>query len=259
MTYNEVIRILFCFVNRSYILRIVGIIPVRGGSKGIPRKNIKMLAGKPLVAYTNEAAIKSTLIDKVIVSTEDDAIAMISKKYGAEIIKRPHELAMDETKTAPVIDHAIVQLEKSGYSPDIIVLLQATCPLRDETIIDAALNQLISSNKDSIFTGLLIGCSMPVWKKSLSGEFIPFYDYHLRPRRQDEHLREKTYCENGALYAVTREAFEKTKDFLGEKVDCFVMEHLVDIDTLEDFNTVEKIIIERNFNSKNSYNSSVNT
>ena len=226
-------------------MKIVGIIPARGGSKGIPRKNIKMLAGKPLIAYTIEAAIKSKMIDKVILSTEDAEIAMVAKKYGAEVIKRPLELAQDDTKTAPVVAHVITELEHSGYSPDIIVLLQPTSPLRDENIIDAALNQLINSYNDSIFTGFFVGCAMPLWKKSVNNEFIPFYDYHLRPRRQDEDLREKAFSENGAVYAITREAFKKTKDFLGDKVDCFVMDYQVDIDTIDDFEAVEKIIIEK--------------
>ena len=133
-------------------------------------------------------------------------------------------------------------MEHSGYSPDIIVLLQATCPLRDENIIDAALNQLINSDNDSIFTGFFAGCAMPLWKKSINGDFVPFYDYHLRPRRQDENLRESMFSENGAMYAITREAFKKTHDFLGNKVDCFVMDYQVDIDTQEDFAVVEKAI-----------------
>ncbi|EKE03810.1 MAG: hypothetical protein ACD_20C00148G0010 [uncultured bacterium] len=230
-------------------MKIVGIIPARGGSKGVPRKNIKLLAGKPLVAYSIEAALKSKYIDKVVVSTEDDEIAQVSGEFGAEIVKRPVELAQDITKTAPVIVHAVNHLESKGYCPDIIVLLQPTCPLRDEKVIDAALEQLINSTKDSIFTGFVLSQAMPMWKKNSDNSITALYDYHLRPRRQEEHLRGTIYCENGAFYAITREAFEETGDFLGDNVDIFVMDPKVtpqiDIDNPEDFEAAEKIILAR--------------
>lgn len=235
------------------LMKIVGIIPARGGSKGIPRKNIKLLAGKPLVSYTIDAAIKSKYIDKVIVSTEDDEIAVISKKFGAEVIKRPFELAHDETKTAPVVVHIVKELELIGYFPDIIVLLQATSPLRNEHIIDAALEKLINSGNDSIFTGFKMGYTMPVWKRNNNGQLSALYNYHLRPRRQDENLKEKTFCENGAMYAIKRDAFNKTQDFLGDNVDIFEMEYQIDIDTLKDFDAVENLII--NAQQKNDTNS----
>ncbi|MDD3013203.1 MAG: acylneuraminate cytidylyltransferase family protein [Candidatus Gastranaerophilales bacterium] len=226
-------------------MKIVGIIPARGGSKGIPRKNIKLLAGKPLVAYSIEAAIKSKYIERVIVSTEDKEIAEISKKYGAEIIERPCELAQDETKTAPVIAQVADELKKTGYVPDIIVLLQPTSPLRDEKIIDAALEQLIQSDKDSIFAGHKAGRTMPLWKQKPDGSLEALYDYHLRPRRQESHLMEPMVCENGAFYAVRYDAFLETKDFLGNNVGFFEMDWQVDVDTLKDFQDVEKILLER--------------
>jgi N-acylneuraminate cytidylyltransferase len=224
-------------------MKIVGIIPARGGSKGIPRKNIKLLAGKPLVAYTIEAGINSKYIDRVIVSTEDNEIANVSMEYGAEVIKRPFELAQDETKTAPVIEHVVTEIEQEGYYPDIIVLLQPTCPLRNEKTIDAVLEQLMTSDKDSIFTGFVRGQAMPLWQKNSDGTLTALYDYHLRPRRQDANLRGTLYCEDGAVYAIRREAFAKTKDFLGENVGIFVMDHQPDIDTVQDFEAAEKAIL----------------
>ena len=226
-------------------MKIVGIIPARGGSKGIPRKNIKLIAGKPLVAYSIEAAVNSRLIDKVIVSTEDDEIKAISEKFGATVIKRPIELAKDETKTAPVIAQVVEELEKTGYVPDIIVLLQPTSPLRNERIIDEALEQLINSDKDSIFAGHRAGKTMPLWKQNLDGTLTALYDYHLRPRRQESHLMTPMLCENGAFYAVRYDAFQITKDFLGNNVGFYEMEYQVDIDTVEDFASVEKILEQR--------------
>ena len=120
-------------------MEILGIIPARGGSKGIKRKNLKEILGKPLVAYSIEAGVNSKLITKVVVSTEDSEIKEISLKYGAEVIDRPIELAKDETKTAPVMKHVLNELEKDGYKPDYVVLLQPTSPQRNSEFLDKAL------------------------------------------------------------------------------------------------------------------------
>ena len=226
-------------------MNIVGIIPARGGSKGIPRKNIRPLLGKPLVAYTIEAGLKSKLLNKVIVSTEDAEIAQISKEYGAEVFKRPVELAQDETKTAPVIVHVVKELEVQGYIPDIIVLLQPTCPLRDENIIDIALEKLLNSNKDSVFTGFIAHEAMPYWLENPNGSLTALYDYHLRPRRQEPQLRGKLYCEDGDVYAVRLEAFMETGDFLCNDPDILVVDTPLDIDTPDDFEAAEKILAQR--------------
>lgn len=226
-------------------MNILGIIPARGGSKRTPRKNIKMIAGKPLIAHTIEAGLKSKLVNRVVVSTEDAEIAQIALSFGAEVVERPHELAMDTTKTAPVMMHVVEQLELQGYIPDIIVLLQATCPTRDEKIIDAALTQLINSDKDSILGAIKIGKSMPKWKKGFDGKNIALYDYHFRPRTQEPHLMEDLYAETGAFYAIRIDAFKKTKDFLGENIDIFEMKPSVDIDTPEDFARAEKLLLEK--------------
>ena len=162
-----------------------------------------------MIAYTIEAAIKSKHINKIIVSTEDNEIADVSSGFGAEIIKRPVELAQDDTKTAPVLIHAVSELAKNGYIPDIIVLLQATSPFRDESIIDEAIEKLINSDNDSVFTGFYTGITHGLWKKYPEGSMSCLYDYHLRPRRQEVELHQKIYCESGALYAIKYEAFVK--------------------------------------------------
>ncbi|MEK6900492.1 MAG: acylneuraminate cytidylyltransferase family protein, partial [Nanoarchaeota archaeon] len=118
--------------------KIVAIIPARGGSKRIPRKNIKLLAGKPLIAYTIEAAKRSASLDRIFVSTEDEEIAKVASYYGAEIIKRPDILATDNATTESVLCHAVNNLEKEGYFPELVVLLQPTSPLRGSYIIDKA-------------------------------------------------------------------------------------------------------------------------
>ncbi|HBG48206.1 MAG TPA: acylneuraminate cytidylyltransferase [Cyanobacteria bacterium UBA9971] len=226
-------------------MNILGIIPARGGSKRTPRKNIKMIAGKPLIAHTIEAGLKSKLVNRVVVSTEDAEIAQIALSFGAEVVKRPHELAVDTAKTAPVVRHVVEQLELQGYVPDIVVLLQPTCPARDEKIIDAALTQLLNSDKDSILGAIKIGKSMPKWKKGFDGKNIALYDYHFRPRTQEPHLMEDLYAETGAFYAIRIDAFKKTGDFLGEDVDIFEMKPSVDIDTPEDFARAEQLLLEK--------------
>lgn len=229
-------------------MNILGIIPARGGSKRTPRKNVKLLAGKPLIAHTIEAGLKSKYINRLVISTEDAEIAQVASTFGAEVIARPHELAVDTAKTAPVMVHVVEQLEKQGYIPDIVVLLQATCPTRDEKTIDTALEILINSDKDSIFSGFKVHKNMPFWQKGFDGKNTSLYDYHFRPRHQDTHLMEDIYCENGAFYAIKINAFRKTKDFLGENVEIFETERFIDIDTPEDFAKAEKIMLEKQLN-----------
>ena len=130
--------------------KILAIIPARGGSKGIPRKNIKLLAGKPLIAYTIEAALKSKYLDRVIVSTEDREIAETSRHYGAEVIKRPKILAKDKAKTIDVIFHLLNVLKEKNYIPEIIVLLQPTSPLRIVKDIDKAIELFLKEKCESV-------------------------------------------------------------------------------------------------------------
>ncbi|HSA07415.1 MAG TPA: acylneuraminate cytidylyltransferase family protein [Candidatus Gastranaerophilales bacterium] len=225
-------------------MNILAIIPARGGSKRTPGKNIKLLAGKPLIAYSIEAGLKSKFINRLVVSTEDPKIADVAKQFNAEIIIRPAQLAQDETKTAPVLMHVIEELEKQNYFPDIIVLLQATCPLRDEKIIDGALEKLMRSDKDSVFTGSKLGKTMPKWKRGYDGKLVSLYDYHFRPRYQEPELMEDMFAENGALYAIKTDAFKKYKDFLGDNVEIYETPKIIDIDTPEDFEKVEKMLFE---------------
>ncbi len=127
--------------------KILGLIPARGGSKGIPKKNIKLLAGKPLIAWTIEQALNSKYLDKVLVSTDDKEIAEISKKYKAEVpFLRPKELAADEAKSIDVIIHALDFLKAQGLNYDYLMLLEPTSPLRETQDIDRTI-EILSNNK----------------------------------------------------------------------------------------------------------------
>lgn len=138
---------------------ILAITPARGGSKGVPRKNIKPIAGKPLIAWTIEAAKKSKLIDRYIVSTEDDEIARVANGLGAEILRRPAELATDEADTLDVLKHAIKE-----FSCDTLVLLQPTSPIRKSGLIDACIKEFTEGGYDSLATGFI--CKYAEYGKS---------------------------------------------------------------------------------------------
>ncbi len=222
-------------------MNILAIIPARGGSKRLKGKNIKMLLDKPLIAHSIEFAQKCNLINKVVVSTENEEIKNVALQYGAEVIVRPMELAQDTTKTAPVLVDVVEKLEKTGYKPDIIILLQATCPVRQENLAEKALDMLINSNNDSIFTAFMKSYTMATWKVS-SDKVEALYDYHLRPRWQDVEVNDKLFGEDGAFYAIKYDAFKKCKDFIGENPLIFQVERTVDIDTQEDFNRAEELM-----------------
>jgi N-acylneuraminate cytidylyltransferase len=135
---------------------ILGVIPARGGSKGIPKKNIKTICGKPLIAWTIEAAKQSQLLDRFIVSTEDQQIADISKSYGAEVIERPHELATDDATTLSVLQDVVRKIEAKT-----IVLLQCTSPVRERGMIDRCIRRYRQSGADCLATGYM--CNLFEW------------------------------------------------------------------------------------------------
>ena len=131
--------------------RIVGIVPARGGSKSIPRKNVKLLGGIPLIAYSIEAGLRSKYLDRVIVSTDDPEIAAVAREWGAEVpFMRPAELAGDLATDLPVFEHALRWLEEEGYRCDAVVQLRPTSPFRPPACVDEAVEVLLSGNADSV-------------------------------------------------------------------------------------------------------------
>lgn len=218
-------------------MKVVAIIPARGGSKGIPRKNVKQLAGKPLVAYPIEAAKSCKLIDRVVVSTEDDEIEAAAKNAGAETIKRPAGLAGDGVPTLPVLIHAVKQLEKSNYRPDIIVLLYATAPLVKPVVIEDGI-KAVASGCDAALSVCEDTRNYKLWRKSRSGY------KQLFSKRVNRQKAEKIYRENGALYVMSYETLMKKKSVTGKKTHLIFMktDESVDIDTPIDFILAEALI-----------------
>jgi len=218
----------------------LAIIPARGGSKRLPRKNMLDLCDKPLIAWSVEAGLKSQYIDKVVVSSDDDEILEISKKFGAEIIKRPDEFASDIATTFDAIKHAIDNFEKYDY----IVLLQPTSPLRNEKHIDEAIRLLESKNADAVVSVCETDHS-PLWSNSLpeDGNMNNFLrEGVLNKRSQD---LEKYYRINGAIYICGTKKLLKNKGFfLKENIYAYLMDRKssVDIDEEIDFRMVEVIM-----------------
>lgn len=222
---------------------ILAIIPARGGSKSIKRKNIKPILGKPMVFYSIDACNNSKYITRCVVSTEDSEIKAICQTYGAEVIDRPQELAQDETKTAPVMLHAAETLEKEGYKPDYITLIQPTSPFRNAKFIDSAFEYMFAKDGcDSCFSGFKTGITHGQWKERHDGRFEALYDYHDRPRRQDSDRHYNTFCENGAFYATKYDVFKEVKDFIGKTPCIYPSVINFDVDEPKDFERAEEIL-----------------
>jgi N-acylneuraminate cytidylyltransferase/CMP-N,N'-diacetyllegionaminic acid synthase len=225
----------------------LAIIPARGGSKGIPRKNILSLLGKPLIAYTIEAARKACLIGRVLVSTDDPEIAAVATQFGAEVpFLRPPELARDETPTLPVLQHLLSQLKTTeNYEPEIIVLLQPTSPLRRVGDIDKAVTLLQQTSADSVVS-LCVAEHSPYWMNRLeSDRVLPFLENVPEyARRQD---LPPVYRINGAVYATRRRILMEQNRLLGEDTRGIVMdaESSVDVDTPLDLKIAMLILQER--------------
>ena len=195
--------------------KIIAIIPARGGSKGIPRKNVKLFLGHPLLSHTIQAAIQSQRVDAVYVSTEDDEIAEVAEQSGAHTIRRPDHLAVDTATTESAIEHALEYLAKQSIFPELLVLLQATSPLRPAGAIDRAIDIFYENDCDSL---LSISATHRFFWQTRDKVAVPNYDFLHRPRRQDIHPDDIRYLENGSLYIFTRQHFQDTGNRLGGKI-----------------------------------------
>ena len=224
------------YTNKTFL----AIIPARGGSKRLPRKNILDLCGKPLIAYTIEAALKSKYIDKVIVSSDDDEILNISLNFGAETIKRPVELASDTATTFDAIKHTIDNFEKYDY----IVLLQPTSPLRNENHIDEAIELLEEKQADAIVSVCEMDHS-PLWSNTLpeDGNMRGFLREEILNKRSQD--LEKYYRLNGAIYICkTDKLLENKSFFLKDNIFAYIMDRKssIDIDEEIDFLFAQRVI-----------------
>lgn len=227
---------------------IVTLILARGGSKGVPRKNIKLLAGKPLIAYSILPSLQSKLIDYTFVSTEDEEIARISRNLGAEIIPQPQELAQDDVPDLPVLQFAVNHLEQvRNIHPDIIVFLRPTQPLRTVEDIDRAIKKMLETGAGSVHSVHLVK-EHPFWMNQIEGEdilkeFIPGgWNY------QQRQTLPKVYKSNGLVDVMKRDLIMKENKKRCSKDQRAVIteaERGVDIDAEIDFLLAEKILEKR--------------
>lgn len=220
---------------------VLGLIPARGGSKGIPRKNVVDLAGEPLIAHTIRAANEASTIDRTVVSTDDEEICEVATDSGADApFLRPADLATDEAPTEPVVTHALEYLGGEGTCYETVVLLQPTSPLRDATAIDEALDRHERAHADS-----LVSVSVDHryrWERTGDGADRK-NSQERRARRQD---KDPEFVENGAIYAVETELFRETENLQAGRTALYVMDEAdsVDIDTEFDLWLAEKILTE---------------
>lgn len=228
------------------------VIPARGGSKGIKNKNIRILAGKPLIFYTIREAKNAKLVDKVIVSTDSPQIKKIAQALKADVpFLRPFSLAKDTTPMYPVIRHALEYLNNRGDKFDAVIILQPTSPLRSAEDIDKAILSLVNSGVDSLVSVCLAKHS-PYWMKVIkNGKLFPLMGSNNSMRRQD---LPKVYMPNGAIYATRAKVILKDKKILGSKVIPFIMEEekSVDVDSLMDLHLAELLLKQRH-EKRNSY------
>jgi CMP-N,N'-diacetyllegionaminic acid synthase len=229
-----------CIPAEKYIgkMETIGVIPARGGSKGIPRKNIRDLFGMPLIYFSIVEALKSTHLSRIIVSTDDEEISEISREYGADVIIRPAEYSTDEARTELALIHVIETLKQDeGYEIDAVVTLEPTSPLRTANLIDRCVEALMSTDADAVIS--------VVQTSALVGRIIEDrFDYLIKnqPRRRQE--RAPLYRESSTVYATMVDTLFETRSVLGTHLCPVVAEafEAIDINEELDFAIVEAVM-----------------
>lgn len=216
------------------------IIPARGGSKRIPRKNIRIFAGKPIIAYSIEAALSTGLFDRILVSTDDDEIAEVAKAYGADVpFLRPKALADDYTGTNDVVKHALQWLQEAGTPADYACCIYATAPLIQPVFIHQGYDRIIATGTTFAFS--VTSFPFPIQRAiriNAEKTVEPFYPKFISARSQD---LEEAYHDAGQFYWGTTKAFINDEEiFLPPSIPIVIPRHLVqDIDTPEDWQRAE--------------------
>lgn len=204
-------------------MEILTIIPARGGSKGIPRKNARPLAGRPLIAHTIEHARQARSVNRIVVSTDDPEIAAVAQRYGAEVVWRLAEISGDTATSESALLHVLDYLrDRDGYEPDLVVFLQATSPLRQPDDIQNAIETLQREQADSLFSACRVHGF--IWRSTRGGVAPINYDPVDRPQRQE--LDETTLEENGSIYIFEPWVLREYNSRLGGKIATYQMDRL---------------------------------
>lgn len=227
-------------------MKILGIIPAREGSKGIPNKNIKLLGGKPLLQFTTEVALQCKSIDKLILSSDSDEIIKVGKNLGLEVpFKRPKKLAEDITPTLPVILHALEHFESKGLFFDAVCLLQVTSPFRKVDFVEKAIKIFIDKDTDSLISVLEIPHEYnPHWafKEDKNRNLkIATGDKKIISQRQK---LPKSYHRDGSIYITKTSVLKEQKSLFGNSISYIESskEMYVNIDTLQDWHKAEELL-----------------
>ena len=217
-------------------LNIISIIPARGGSKGIPKKNIRKFLGKPLLIHSINYSQACGLVDDTYVTTDSSEIASVVMGTKAKIVDRPPDISTDTSSTETAIEHVLDSIDKK---PDIVVLLQPTSPFRPKGSLLSALQTFIDGGYDTLLS--LSPTHHFFWKMLNNNMVKATYDIANRPRRQDINNNDCSYLENGSLYIFSYKHFRKTKNRLGGKIGhiIFPEEYSIEIDSEFDFKVLE--------------------
>lgn len=228
-------------------MKILGLIPARGGSKGIPGKNIKLLNGKPLLAYTFESAQKSSLLSKTILSSDDEEIIQTAQKLGLEVpFVRPANLADDKSPTLPVIQHALRFFLEKGENFDAVCLLQTTYPFRASGLIDKAIDKFIQMDVDALISVLPVPHEFnPHWvfEPDNSGLLkISTGEKKIISRRQD---LPPAYIRDGAIYLTKAKTLLEEGSLYGDSLTYFETDpsNYVNLDTFQDWQKAEELVL----------------
>jgi CMP-N-acetylneuraminic acid synthetase len=224
-------------------LRVLGLIPARGGSKGVARKNARRLAGKPLLQYTAETALAARRLDRVLLSTDDAELAEIGRRCGVDVpFLRPAELARDDTPMLPVVQHALRDREAHGERYDAVCLLQPTSPLRRAEHVDACVELLEQSGADAVVTVLPVPPEHhPYWVffRDPDGRLRPSTGVALPTRRQD---LPPAFHREGSVYVTRRDVVLKAGSLYGTRLLGYPVPAAVNIDTEEDWRRAEALL-----------------
>ena len=231
--------------------KVLAVIPARGGSKEVPRKNIREIAGKPLIAFTIETANKARhLFYRIIVSTDDDEMASVSKEYGAEVpFIRPKELSGDEVPMIPVLQHAVNFVEKEDNTIiDWILLLQPTDPLRELSDIENGIKLAMEDDCDSVISVERVFVHHPIlMKKIQNNRILPFIleEKEGTPRQKYD---PPAYMRNGSIYLTKRRALMEMNSIWGKEVKPMIMKEgsRISIDSINDLRLAEMMLKDKN-------------
>jgi CMP-N,N'-diacetyllegionaminic acid synthase len=220
------------------MMKVLAIVPARGGSKGLPSKNIRMIAGKPLLAYTIQCARRSRSIDRLVVSTDAEAIANIAREAGAEVIMRPAAFATDEAPTELALLHALDTLKAvDGYEPDAVMTLEPTSPLRSPELIDRCVDAMCRHDADSILT---VTETRECFGTIVDGRF----EYLIKNQARRRQERAPLYRESSTVYLTRVQTLRTRRSVLGERLYPVIVDpaEAIDINSPLDLAVAEAVL-----------------